>query len=47
VLEMMASGSMRVKPLLTQHYPFEELDQAIAFARNVPDEAVKIIVNLS
>ncbi|CAI6086764.1 zinc-dependent alcohol dehydrogenase [Cohnella sp. JJ-181] len=44
VLEMMASGSVRVEPLLTQRYPFEELDQAIAFARSEPDEAVKVIV---
>ncbi|MDI4647353.1 zinc-dependent alcohol dehydrogenase [Cohnella hashimotonis] len=47
VLELMASGSVQVKPLLSQRYPFEELDLAIAFARNEPDEAVKIIVSHS
>ncbi|MFD2327750.1 zinc-binding dehydrogenase [Cohnella sp. GCM10020058] len=47
VLELMASGGVQVKPLITQHYPFEALDQAIAFARNEPDEAIKIIVSHS
>lgn len=47
VLELMASGSVQVKPLITQHYPFAELDRAIAFARSEPDEAVKIIVSHS
>ncbi|MDI4645845.1 zinc-binding dehydrogenase [Cohnella hashimotonis] len=45
VIEMIASGSVKVSPMITHHYDFDELDQAIAFARNEPDEAIKIIVN--
>lgn len=46
VIRMMASGHVRVKPLLTHFYRFEEMDKAIAFARSQTDEAVKIIVEL-
>ncbi|WP_171631401.1 zinc-dependent alcohol dehydrogenase [Paenibacillus plantarum] len=45
VIEMMASGSVQVKPLITQYYEFNELDKAVEFARNEPDEVVKVIVN--
>ncbi|WP_162463408.1 zinc-dependent alcohol dehydrogenase [Paenibacillus psychroresistens] len=45
VIEMMASGSVQVDPVITQYYKFEDLDKAIEFARNEPDEAIKIIVN--
>ncbi|SDW05954.1 zinc-binding dehydrogenase [Paenibacillus sp. CF384] len=44
VIQMMASGQVKVKPLLTHAYRFEEMDKAIAFARSQIDEAVKIIV---
>ncbi|REE68107.1 L-gulonate 5-dehydrogenase [Paenibacillus taihuensis] len=46
VIRMMASGQVQVKPLLTHTYRFEEMDQAIEFARSQSDEAVKIIVSL-
>ncbi|RKP58277.1 theronine dehydrogenase [Cohnella endophytica] len=45
VLDMMASGRVQVQPLITQRYRFDQLDQAIAFARDSSGEAVKIIVN--
>ncbi|MFC3801135.1 zinc-binding dehydrogenase [Cohnella sp. GCM10012308] len=45
VIEMIASGSVKVSPMITHHYSFDELDRAIEFARNEPDEAIKIIVN--
>lgn len=46
VLELMASGAAQVAPLITQRYGFHELDQAVAFAREHPGEAIKVIVNV-
>ncbi|AZN41473.1 MDR/zinc-dependent alcohol dehydrogenase-like family protein [Paenibacillus albus] len=46
VIRMMAAGQVRVKPLLTHFFQFEEMDKAIAFARSQTDDAVKIIVLL-
>lgn len=47
VLELMASGAAAVAPLITQRYGFDELDEAVAFARQHPGEAIKVIVNVN
>lgn len=46
VIQMLAAGQARVKPLLTHTYTFGEMDKAIAFARSQTDEAIKIIVSI-
>jgi len=46
VLELMASGMVQVKPLFTQEYPFDRMDQALALARSKPDEVIKVIVTI-
>lgn len=45
VLHLMASGSLKASPLITHHYSFQQLDQAVEFARNHGDEVIKIIVH--
>ncbi|MFD0959158.1 zinc-dependent alcohol dehydrogenase [Paenibacillus chungangensis] len=46
VLQMIESGAVRVEPLITQRYHFGELDEALSFVRNNPQQAIKVIVNL-
>jgi len=46
VLELMASGVVQVRPLFTQEFPFDHLDQALALARSKTDEVIKVFVTL-
>ncbi|MBP1989436.1 zinc-dependent alcohol dehydrogenase [Paenibacillus eucommiae] len=46
VVQLQADGGVRVKPLITQTFTFDQLDQAISLARNEPAETVKIIVTV-
>ncbi|QJD86279.1 zinc-binding dehydrogenase [Cohnella herbarum] len=45
VIEMIASGGVKVYPLITHRYAFDELDKAVETARSQSDEAIKIIVH--
>ncbi|MCD9021552.1 zinc-dependent alcohol dehydrogenase [Cohnella silvisoli] len=45
VLKMMATGNVKVKPLITHHFRFEQLVEAVEFACNQSDEIIKIIVH--
>lgn len=44
VVDLAASGGVRIKPLITHTFPFERLDQAILLAQSRSDEAIKIVV---
>ncbi|MDG0812733.1 zinc-dependent alcohol dehydrogenase [Cohnella rhizosphaerae] len=45
VIALLASGSIDVKPMITNRYPYEQLDQAINCAMSGGDETIKVIVD--
>nr|WP_286672605.1 alcohol dehydrogenase catalytic domain-containing protein [Cohnella hashimotonis] len=44
VIEMLAGGTVQVNPLITRRFAFGRLDEALAFARDPANAAVKVIV---
>jgi threonine dehydrogenase-like Zn-dependent dehydrogenase len=44
VIDMLASHTVNVKPLLTHHYPFDQMNEALDYARLTSNQAIKIIV---
>lgn len=46
VIAGMASGTIRVAPLLTHRFPYAELDLALACARSTDSGAIKVIVEI-
>jgi len=45
-IKMIASGAMKVKPLITHRYGFREAVKAFDFAASMPDDAIKIMVRM-
>jgi len=50
-IELIASGKVNVKPLITQHYPLAEVEKAFHVAKEGRDEhgkpAVKVIITVN
>ena len=44
-LELLASGKVDVKPLITHHYKLTQIKEAFERARSGADGAVKVIVD--
>ncbi len=45
-INMIASGTMRVKPLITHSYNFSDVIQAFDFAASMPEDAIKIMIDM-
>ena len=45
-IKLIASGTLKVKPLITHHFEFSDALKAFDFAAGMPDDAIKIMVNL-
>lgn len=45
-IKLIASGTLKVKPLITHHFGFRDALQAFDFAAGMPDDAIKIMVNM-
>lgn len=45
VIDMLASNTVNVKALITHRFGFNQLNEALAYARNHPDETIKIIIS--
>jgi D-xylulose reductase len=45
-IKLIASGTLKVKPLITHHFRFQDALRAFDFAAGMPDDAIKIMVNM-
>jgi D-xylulose reductase len=45
-IKLIASGTLKVKPLITHHFGFKDALRAFDFAAGMPDDAIKIMVNM-
>lgn len=45
-LDLMSSGKLNVKPLITHHFGFSESIKAFEFAKNMPPDGVKIHIDM-
>ena len=45
-INMIASGNMNVKPLITHSYNFIEVIKAFDFAASMPDDAIKVMITM-
>jgi 2-desacetyl-2-hydroxyethyl bacteriochlorophyllide A dehydrogenase len=46
-VEMVASGAIRTKPVITQHFPFEDYHEAYKFIEEHSDAAVKVMIDVT
>jgi D-xylulose reductase len=47
VINMIASGKLTVMPLVTREYPFADSIAAFDYAASLPENEVKIMINLA
>lgn len=45
-INMIASGAMSVKPLITHTYNFKDVIKAFDFAASMPEDAIKVMINM-
>ena len=45
-INMIASGTLNVKPLITHHYDFARAVEAFDYAASMPEEAIKIMIKM-
>ena len=45
VLDMLASGHISLRPMITDRYPFEQVQEAFAAVKTHNDSRVKILVD--
>jgi len=45
-INMIASGAMRVKPLITHSYNFSDVIEAFNFAASMPEDAIKVMITM-
>jgi D-xylulose reductase len=45
-IKLIASGTLQVRPLITHHFEFRDALKAFDFAAGMPDDAIKIMVNM-
>jgi D-xylulose reductase len=45
-IKLIASGTLKVKPLITHHFEFRDALKAFDFASGMPDDAIKIMVRM-
>ena len=45
-IKLIASGTLKVKPLITHHFEFRDALKAFGFAAGLPDDAIKIMIQM-
>jgi threonine dehydrogenase-like Zn-dependent dehydrogenase len=46
VLRLLEQGIIKVSTMITHQFPFEQLDNALAFSKNPVNESVKVVITL-